>query len=65
MKSSKFSISLENAVSKNNTLTCNNKLWSPKESKGKYKRCYLVRADKKKKIPRIVINTRTFRIRSK
>ncbi len=60
--------STTNASKNNNTLSCNSKLWTPKESKGKYKRCYLVRADKKEKIkkkPRIVLNSRTFRLRTK
>ena len=55
-------------IPKSNTLKCNDKLWTPKESKGKYKRCYLVRAKKKaknKKVPRMVFNSKTFHLRTK
>lgn len=40
----------------NNTLKCKDKLWTAKLSQGKYKRCYLVRADKKPKIKKAKIS---------
>lgn len=40
----------------NNTLKCKDKLWTAKLSQGKYKKCYLVRADKKPKIKKAKIS---------
>lgn len=40
----------------NNTLKCKDKVWTAKLSQGKYKRCYLVRADKKPKMKKAKIS---------
>lgn len=49
----------------NNTLKCKQKLWTVKLSQGKYKRCYLVRADKKPKIKKAVISIAKKLVRKK